>query len=169
MNYYIGQTLGVIVTIVAIIIQQLKSRKQILWTSVAVNILGALNVFFLDELQFSSGIMMNIVAVLQILVSLYHEKKGTEENKAERIIFLILYVGSGILTFHAVIDVFAIIAAVFYMIAMFQKKEQRIRLFLLANMTSWTIYHAYLRNAGIFAQIAGIISALIGLYRYRKK
>ncbi len=168
MNEIIGQVLGVIVTIIAIIVLQLKKRNQILWMSILVNIIGGLNVFFLENFQFTSGIIVNVVAVLQIIVSLIHEKKGTEEKNYEKVIFFILYVGCGILTYHSFIDIFAIVAAVFYMLAMSQKKEQRIRIFLLANMTSWTIYHAYLRNAGIMAQIAGIISALIALYRYRK-
>ena len=55
------------------------------------------------------------------------------------------------------------------MVAMLQKKEQNIRLCLLANMTSWTIYHGILRSTGIFAQLAGIVSAVIALYRYRQK
>ena len=65
--------------------------------------------------------------------------------------------------------ILSIVAAVFYMISMFQKKEQNVRLFLLANMSAWTIYHAVIGSTAIFAQIAGIISSLIALFRYRKK
>ena len=166
--YIAGQIVGILVTITVIVIQQLKSRKQILWASVFVNVLGALNVLLLDG-KLGSGVTVNFVAIAQILVALWHEKKNTKESLIEKIIFLGLYVGVGVISFSRPLDILAILAAVFYMVAMLQKKEQNIRLCLLANMTSWTIYHGILGSTGIFAQIAGIVSALIALYRYRKK
>ena len=166
--YIAGQIVGVLVTVTVIIIQQLKSRRQILWASVFVNVLGALNVLLIDG-KLGSGVTVNFVAIAQILVAIWHEKKNTKESLIEKIIFLALYVGVGIISFSQPLDILAILAAVFYMVAMLQKKEQNIRLCLLANMTSWTIYHGILGSTGIFAQIAGIVSALIALYRYRKK
>lgn len=166
MIYILGQTVGIFVTVTVIIIQQLKKRTQILWASVLVNILGALNVLLLDG--FGSGVTVNFVAILQILTALWHERKNTTETLVEKIIFFILYVGVGIMSYSSPLDILAILAAVFYMVAMLQKKEQNIRLCLLANMTSWTIYHAILRSTGIFAQLAGIVSAVIALVRYRE-
>lgn len=165
--YIAGQLVGILVTVTVIIIQQLKSRKQILWASVFVNVLGALNVLLLDG--FGSGVTVNFVAILQILIALRHEKKNSEESVIEKIIFFVLYVGVGVISYTSPLDILAILAAVFYMVAMLQKKEQHIRLCLLANMTSWTIYHGILGSTGIFAQLAGIVSAVIALYRYRKK
>lgn len=165
--YIAGQIVGVFVTIMVIVIQQLKSRKQILWASVFVNMLGALNVLLLDG--FGSGVTVNFVAIAQILVALWHERRNTAEALPEKIIFLILYVGVGVISYTSPLDILAILAAVFYMVAMLQKKEQNIRLCLLANMTSWTIYHGILRSTGIFAQLAGIVSAVIALYRYRQR
>lgn len=167
MTYILGQIVGIFVTITVIIIQQLKKRTQILWASVCVNVLGALNVLLLDG--FGAGVTVNFVAIMQLLIALWHEKKNTNETVIEKVIFLILYVGVGIISYQSELDILAILAAVFYMVAMLQKKEQRIRLFLLANMSSWTIYHGILRSTGIFAQLAGIASALIALYRYKKK
>ena len=110
-----------------------------------------------------------MVAVFQLLLSLWHEKKNTDVTFIEKIIFFVLYVAGGLMGINSYLDILSIVAAVFYMLAMLQKKEQNIRLCLLANMTSWTIYHGILGSTGIFAQIAGIVSALIALYRYRKK
>ena len=166
--YIAGQVVGVFVTIMVIVIQQLKSRNQILWASVFVNMLGALNVLLLDG-KFGSGVTVNFVAIAQILVALWHEKKDTKETLPEKIIFLILYVGVGVISYTSPLDILAILAAVFYMVAMLQKKEQNIRRCLLGNMISWTIYHGILGSTAIFAQLAGIASAVIALYRYRKK
>ena len=166
MKYYIGQFLGLVVTAGAILTLQLKNKKQMLTVSAVVNILAALNILLLDE--FSSGVIINFVAVLQILLSFWHERKGTEVPLAEKIVFLLLYVGGGAMGFEKWIDLLSIVAAVFYTLAMLQKKEQHIRLLLLANMVTWTAYHSVLGSTAVFAQLAGIISSLIALYRYRK-
>ena len=166
MTYYIGQALGIVVTIGAILTMQIKNKKPMLIVSAIVNVLSALNILLLDK--FSSGVIICLVAVFQIIFSLWHEKKGTEIPLVEKIVFLALYVAGGVVGFEKPIDILSIIAAVLYMFAMIQKKEQNIRLFLLGNMATWTVYHTILGSTAVFAQIAGIISSLIALYRYRK-
>ena len=167
MAYYIGQIVGILVTIGAIVNLQLKNKKHMFILSIAVNLLSALNIYLLGGA--GSGAIICVVAVLQLFVSLWHDKKGTDVHLAEQIIFFVLYVTAGVITFKSPIDILSIAAAILYMLAMFQKKEQNIRLFLLGNMSCWTVYHAVLGSTAIFAQIAGIISSLIAMYRYRKK
>ncbi len=166
MTYYIGQIIGIIVTICVIVTMQIKNKKPMLIVSAVSNVLSALNILLLDK--FNSGVIICLVAVFQIFFSLWHEKKQTEPNLAEKIIFLALYVAGGVIGFEKPIDILSIIAAILYMFAMFQKKEQHIRLFLLGNMATWTVYHTILGSTAVFAQLAGITSSLIALYRYRK-
>lgn len=166
MQYYIGQIIGIIVTIGVIVTMQIKKKRHMLIFSAVSNILSALNILLLDS--FNSGVIICCVAVFQIIFSLWHDKKQTEAPVAEKIIFLALYVAGGLLGFEKLLDVLSIVAAILYMLAMFQKKEQNIRLFLLGNMATWTVYHTVLGSTAVFAQIAGIISSLIALYRYRK-
>lgn len=167
MSYYIAQFFGLLVTAGVITTQQLKKKKQMLILSVFVNIFSAANILLLDG--FNSGVIVCLVAVLQLLVSIWHEVKGAQSGTVEKIIFLILYVGGGIIGINNPIDLLSTFAALFYMLAVFQKKEQNIRLFLLVNLSTWTVYHGILGSTAIFAQIAGIISSLIALYRYRNK
>ena len=167
MAYYIGQILGILVTVGAVVNLQLKNKKHMFILSIAVNLLSSLNILLVD--QWNSGVIICAVAVIQLLFSLWHDKKGTKANLPEKIFFVALYVGGGLLGYNAPIDILSIVAAILYMVAMFQKKEQNIRLFLLANMSCWTVYHLVIGSTAIFAQIAGIISSLIAMYRYRKK
>ena len=163
---YIAQFFGILVTAGVIINQQLKKKKQMLILSVFVNIFSAINILLLDG--FNSGVIVCLVAVLQLLVSIWHEFKGTQSGTVEKIIFLILYLGGGIIGINNPIDLLSTFAALFYMLAVFQKKEQHIRMFLLVNLSTWTVYHTIIGSTAVFAQIAGIISSLIALYRYRK-
>ena len=110
-----------------------------------------------------------LIAIVQIIASYIHDKKGTVVPLLEKIIFLVLYIAGGLVGLTGPKEILPIIAAVFYMFAMFQKDPQKIRYILLGNMSSWVIYLLFPFNTSIFAQIAGIISSLIGIYRYRKK
>ncbi len=166
MAYYIGQAIGVLVAIGAVVNLQLKKKRRMLLLSIVVNMLSALNILLLG--QSGSGVVIMVVAIVQILFSLWHDKKDTDVTLIEKILFFILYVFGGALAYKSPIDLLSIVAAVCYMFAMFQKKEQNIRLFLLVNMSSWTVYFIVLKSTAVFAQLAGIISSLIALYRYRK-
>ena len=166
MSYWIAQIFGVLVTIGVIITLQMKKKKQMLIISVIVNALSAANILLLDG--FNSGVIVCCVAVFQLLFSIWHEFKQTEVSLAEKIVFLILYVGGGVIGIKAPLDILSTVAALFYMLAVFQKKEQNIRLMLLINLSTWTVYHGILGSTAVFAQIAGIISSLIALFRYRK-
>lgn len=167
MAYYIAQFFGLLVTVGVIVTLQLKKKKQMLIVSVFVNLLSAANILLLDG--FNSGVMVCLVAVLQLFMSIWHEVKKTEAGLAEKIVFLVLYVAGGLMGYNTPLDLLSTAAAVFYMLAVFQKKEQNIRLMLLANLSLWTVYHSILGSTAVFAQIAGVISSLIALYRYRSK
>jgi hypothetical protein len=165
MSYYIAQFLGSLVTVGVIATLQIKNKVPMQIVSIAVNALSAANILLLNG--FNSGVIVCSVAVFQLIVSIFHETKHTNVSLAEKIIFLILYAAGGLLGVKAPIDLLSVFAALFYMLAVFQKKEQRIRLMLLANLSTWTVYYAIIGSTAIFAQIAGIISSLIALYRYR--
>ncbi|MBR4859593.1 MAG: YgjV family protein [Clostridia bacterium] len=167
MKYYAAQFLGILVTLAVILTLQMKKKKQMLFVSVLSNVFSAANILLLDG--FNSGVVVCLVAVCQLFVSLWHEYKGTQSGTAEKVIFLILYAAGGLLGYKIPLDLLSTLAAVFYMLAVFQKKEQNIRLMLLANLSLWTIYHSVLGSTAVFAQIAGIISSLIALYRFRNK
>ncbi len=165
MKYYIAQFLGILVTLGVILTLQLKRKKQMLVVSVLVNAFSAANILLLDGLN--SGVVVCSVAVFQLFLSIRHEYKNTEAGFAEKIIFLVLYAAGGLLGYKIPLDLLSTVAAVFYMLAVFQKKEQNIRLMLLVNLSLWTVYHSILGSTAVFAQIAGIISSLVALYRYR--
>ncbi len=165
--YYIGQVTGILVTIGAVANLQLKKKQHMFILSIIVNILSALNILLLDG--FSSGVIICLVADIQIALAFWHDKKQTDVHLAEKIIFFALYLAGGLIGFRSWIDILSIVAAALYMFAMFQKKEQNIRLFLLGNMATWTVYHAIIGSTAIFAQLAGIVSSIIALVRYRKQ
>lgn len=166
-SYFAAQFFGILVTAGVIISLQLKKKIQMQTLSVFVNLFSAINILLLEG-KFNSGVIVCCVAIFQLILSIIHEIRKTDVTLAEKIVFLILYVAGGLLGVSTPLDLLSTVAAVFYMIAMFQKKEQHIRLFLLANLSCWTVYLSITGSTSVFAQIAGIISSLIALFRYRK-
>lgn len=164
----IGQALGILATVMTILLFQLETKKQMLLVNIISNLAVAINVLFINN-EFNSGVIICLVAIVQLLVSHIHDKKGTEVTLKEKIIFLVLYIAGGLVGFTGPKEILPIIAAIFYMVAMFQKNPQRIRYILLGNMSAWIIYFLFPFSTSIFAQIAGIISSVIGIYRYKKQ
>ena len=167
MTYYIGQALGILAIAMTILMFQLKNKTHMLFVNIISNAAVAINVLFIKN-EFNSGVIICLIAIVQIIVSHVHDKKGTAVPFIEKIIFFVLYIAGGLFGLTGPKEILPIIAAVFYMLAMFQKDPQKIRYILLGNMASWVIYFISPFSTSIFAQIAGIISSLIGILRYRK-
>ena len=168
MTYYIGQALGILATAMTILMFQLKNKNHMLFINIVSNAAVATSDIFIKG-EFKSGAIICLIAIVQIIASYIHDKKGTVVPLLEKIIFLVLYIAGGLVGLTGPKEILPIIAAIFYMFAMFQKDPQKIRYILLGNMSSWVIYLLFPFNTSIFAQIAGIISSLIGIYRYRKQ
>ena len=168
MTYYIGQALGILATAMTILMFQLKNKNHMLFINIVSNAAVATSDIFIKG-EFKSGAIICLIAIVQIIASYIHDKKGTVVPLLEKIIFLVLYIAGGLVGLTGPKEILPIIAAIFYMFAMFQKDPQKIRYILLGNMSSWVIYLLFPFNTSIFAQFAGIISSLIGIYRYRKK
>ena len=166
MTYILGQIFGLLGAVGVVVSLQMKKKWQILAVSVFVNICGAVNILLLD--QFNSGVLLNLLACLQIGATTWHEHKEIPIPLWEKLVFLGLYLTLGIVGYARPLDLLSILAAVFYMCSVFQKKEQNVRLFLLGNMTTWAVYHAILGSTSLIAQLAGIASSLIALWRYKK-
>ena len=85
MAYIIGQILGLMSTVCTIILPFLKKKWQILSANIAVNLLICLNMLLIG--QFGSAAFLCLVAVVQSIVSIGHNTKGTKVSLPETIIF----------------------------------------------------------------------------------
>jgi len=98
-----------------------------------------------------------------------HCVKGTQSGKAEKIIFFVLYVGSGLLTYQKPLDLLPVLAAVLFMLSVFQKKEQGVRKYILCNACVWIIYGIIVGSTTIVANTCGAITTIVALYKYGKE
>ena len=117
----------------------------------------------------ATAMIVNVVSLVQVLISYWHVQKGTPVTKLENIIFLILYVGLGFVGFNRALDFLPIIASVFNMLAVFQKDEQKTRLLVLCNASIFCTYYIIIGSTSLLAELLAVVTTVIALIRYRKR
>lgn len=179
MRYLIGQALGLLSTVCTIICPFFKKKWQLLAANIAVNLLISLNFILID--QVGSAVFLCLVAVVQSIVSIGHNIKGTKVSTMETILFTVLYLAAGFygmvtapgfvpaINRQNLLELMPIIGALMLMISVFAPDEQTTRKWLLANATIWTAYTAIVGSTAFFTDLVCMFSTSTALYKYRKK
>lgn len=167
MMYYIGQAFGLLAAAGAVLCPIWKKKWQMLVTSAVASLMAALNFFFLNEL--GAGMILNLVAVVQIGFSLLHLRRGTPVSKAENIVFFVVYVVCGSLGYRTWRDLLPIVAVVFFMFGVFQRDEQKTRLLVLGNAAAWLTYDLIVASSAAVGQAVTLAVTVAALWKYRRK
>ena len=163
-NDIISQAIFAIGAILGAIGAQQKAKKNILIFFSASTFVASISFVFLEA--YPGALSLFMMAVFGIINYKFDEK----EKKIPIVIlaiFIAIVVGLGVITFATITDALPIIAAVCYIFAMTQQKENRVRLFTISNLSLFVAYDlittAYVASLtdGIFA-----ISTIIAIARY---
>lgn len=165
--FIVAQFFGVLVIISNIIAMQMKNKKQIIFMFILANLFSAINFVLL---QSYSGAIICIFAIVQTFINKIFEKKVQKIPIIVIIIYIVISIILGAITFNSYIDILPIICSILYTITIIQNKEKNIRRITLVNIVLWIIYdivcQAY--TAGISDSLM-IISTFIGMYRFDYK
>jgi len=163
MTYLIAQLCGIGATVCSLG-PLLKKKWMMLINSIVANILVATNLILLG--QIGSAVCMNFVAIIQISLSLWHIVKEKPVTKTENIIFMIIFIGFGLIGYKQIMDIMPLIGAVFFVLSVFARSEQKTRIFAIANGAVYMVYFGILGSTSAFAQVLSIIMNSVGLYAY---
>lgn len=166
LSYAIGQVFGVVSGIGCLVMPLWKQKWQMLIFSAISNFAAVLNLVFIGEA--GSAAIINLLATLQVLVSLWHVLKEKPVTKAENIIFFFAYTVLGCIGIKKAIDVLPIIGVLLFMFAAFQRDEQKTRLLTLINSVVFMGYYIIIGSTVVLAEIFAIVSSSVGLIRYRR-
>ena len=172
--YILAQAFGILATLCCFAMPLFKRKWQMLLVNVASNLFFILNLLLLGANEGclflnSTAMIVNLVSLVQVLLSYRHVQKETPVTKAENIIFLFLYVGMGFIGFHRALDLLPIVASVFNMLAVFQKDEQKTRYLVLFNASIFCTYYIIIGSTSLLAELMAVITTVIALIKYRKK
>ena len=177
--YLIGQSLGILSTLCAIVRPLCKKKQQILWMNIAVNLLVACNYILIG--QVGSGAYLGLVCVVQSLSSLRHHARGTQIGSWEVAFFGGLYLLFGLiglftavgfppaLAFSTLLELTPIAGTALMMAAIYAPNEQATRRLLLCNGILWTIYALTKGSSTFLTNATSATAAGIALWRYRKQ
>lgn len=171
--YIIAQAFGIFATLCCFAMPLFKKKWQMLLVNVAGNLFFILNLLLLglytgDMFANATAMIVNVVSLVQVLISYWHVKKGTSVSKVENIVFLLLYVGMGFIGFNRALDFLPIIASVFNMLAVFQQDEQKTRYLVLCNASIFCAYYIIIGSTSLLAELLAVITTVIALIKYRK-
>ena len=172
--YFVAQAFGIFATLSCFAMPLFKKKWQMLLVNVAGNLFFILNLLLLgahsgDWLGNATAMIVNLVSLVQVLISYRHVQKGTPVTKTENLIFLALYVGMGFIGFNRALDFLPIIASVFNMLAVFQTDEQKTRYLVLCNASIFCTYYIIIGSTSLLAELMAVITTVIALVKYRKK
>ena len=171
--YIIAQAFGIFATLCCFAMPLFKKKWQMLMINIGGNLFFILNLLLLglhtgDLFANATAMIVNVVSLVQVLISYWHVKKGTPVTTVENIIFLFLYVGMGFMGFNQALDLLPIVASVFNMLAVFQKDEQKTRILILFNASIFCLYYIIIGSTSLLAELLAVITTVIGLIKYRK-
>lgn len=173
--YIIAQAFGIFATLCCFAMPLFKKKWQMLLVNVAGNLFFILNLLLLglhetgDLFANATAMIVNAVSLIQVLLSYYHVQKGTPVTIPENILFLLLYVGMGLVGFNRVLDLLPITASVFNMLAVFQKDEQKTRYLVLCNASIFCVYYIIIGSTSLLAELMAVVTTVIALVKYSKK
>ena len=177
--YELGQFCGIVGTLVTLVRPHMPKREQMLLCGIWVNAMSALNFVLIG--QTGSAVFLCLIAILQSVVSIRHERRNTPVSLGENVLFFLLYMGFGFwgmmtsegfvwgISRHNFLQLLPILAALMLMLSVFAKDEQKTRVFLLFNGGFWIVYTAVIRSTTFFTTVASMASATAALWKYRKK
>lgn len=165
--FIIAQFFGILVIIANVLSMQMKNKKQIILMFILANLFSAINFILL---QSYSGAVICFFAIIQTFINKIFEKKQQQVPKIIIVIYIVISIILGLITFNNIIDILPIICSILYTITIIQDYEKNIRRISLVNIILWIIYDiACQAYTAAISDSLMTISTIIGIYRFDYK
>lgn len=162
---WIGQILGIMATIIAFISYQCRGQKQLLLLqtiSTACNCMGYLC------LGAVSGFVLNIVCMVRNVVY-YRFRELPKASTVSGYVLAVIIAIFGAASWQGPVSLLIIIALAANTVFMSMRDPQILRVSVLFTCTMIFLYNAcFLSVGGMMNEALSIVSAVIGIVRYRK-
>ena len=162
----LGQAVSIIATLITILSYQLKDKNKILFAQILSTACLAGSYFLLSA---SSGFYLNLVGIGRNLCYYFQPKTGRFRYFSSGF-FAIAMCVVGILFWQGPADLLIIVALTVNAIALGLFSAQGLRYSVLFTCALMTMYAAVHFNVGaVLNESFSILSAAVGIFRYRKK
>jgi len=165
--YTVAQIIGFIAFMYSLIAYHRKDKKTILSNMVISNILNLIHYILLGAF---SGCITKLLAILRDYFIILKEKYNKLSNLFYLIMFIILYIIAAIFTYNSILSILPLVAAIIYIIFIWNGNEIIIKKTAFFCYFLWLIYNIFVLSiAGILSNIISIISTLIAIINIKEE
>lgn len=165
----IAQVIGFLGTVIVVIGMQQKKYKHIVLCKIGNEFFSSIHYLLLGGY---TGMLANLASCLTNGCYYFRIKKG-KSTLPFQIIFAIMFVVIGLLSWHGPISIFVVLAKLISSVALGIKNPRTIRILNLISNPCWLLYNIYMGSiAGILTDslvIASVVIAVIRLDIFPKK
>ena len=162
----IGQIIGVVATAITAISYQANTKKALLFIQTLATTATCISYLFLDA---SAGFALNIVCIIRNLF-FYFQKEGTKGIYASTAVFMTSMAILGAFSWQGPISLLIIVALVINTFFLSLGKPQILKYSILLTSGMILIYNINVFTiGGIFNESISIISAIVGVIRFKIK
>ena len=165
--YIVAQIIGLIAFVVSLIAYHKKDKKTILNNMITSNILNLIHYLLLGAF---SGCITKLLAIFRDYFIILKEKNKKLSNSVYLIVFILLYIIATIFTYNDILSILPLVAAIIYIIFIWNGNEVIIKKIAFFCYFLWLIYNIFVLSiAGIVSNIISIISTLIAIINIEKE
>ena len=166
MNYILSQIIGLTAFIISLITYHQKEKDTILKTAILSNTLKLINYLLLTA---TSGCITKIIGILRDIIIIKKEKYKILSSNIILYLFIISYIFISILTYKNIISILPLIAALIYLISIWNGNTYTVKKLAFITSFLWLIYDiSILSLAGIISNIFSITSIFLALNKHKK-
>lgn len=166
MNQIIGQSLGIIATIITFISYQVNTKSKLLIIQTTATLCTCLSFLFLGA---STGFALNIVCIIRN-VAFYFQKDKSLVHTVTAIALSVTMIVLGIFSWQGPVSLLIMIALAANTLFMATGKPQLLRKSVIVTCSMILVYNAIVFSIGGMANEGiSIISSIIGIVRFRKE
>lgn len=164
MAFIIAQIIGVLILILTVISIQQKTKEKILMYQIIANVLDGIQYFLLGAI---TGGVIGFLNVLRCIVFYWYKKKDKKPSVLFLIIFILVAIGSGIISWQDNFSIIPIIVTIIFTYGLWQDNVKVTRICTSLTAGGWSIYGlAFKGFSRAIGSIAECISAIISIVRY---
>ena len=164
--YLIGQFFGVIAVILGFVTYQVRTQKMLLLVHILTTLVFVIHYLLIGAM---SGMALNVVAMVRDLVYSRRDLK-IFSGKGWPIVFAVIMGIMGLLSWQDWYSVFVVLGLVINSLCMAFQDPQKIRKSILVTSPLVLIYDGFaLSVGGMVYESVAIVSALVGILRFRKQ
>ena len=167
MAYLVAQIIGFIAFAISLIAYHRKDKKTILGNMILSNILNLIHYLLLGAF---SGCITKLLAIFRDYFIILKEKHPKLSNIIYLILFIIVYVIATIFTYSGILSILPLVAAIIYIIFIWNGNELQIKKIAFLCYFLWLIYNiSILSIAGIISNVVALISTYFAYHNYKEE